>query len=423
MRAELESYFDRLWPICRSITGDGLRASLKILSELMPLEMTEVPTGTRCFDWEIPREWNIQEAWIETPSGERIADFSVNNLHVWNYSSPVDQRLSLSELKSHVRTLSEQPDAIPYVTTYYKEQWGFCMTHRQWEELPDGEYRVFIDSSLEDGSLTYGQAYLPGESKEEVLFSTYLCHPSMANNELSGPLVAAFLYRELAKLPSRRYSYRFLLAPETIGVIAFLDAHGEHLRQHLHAGYVLTCCGDKAPLTYKMSKRENSDADRVVKNLMAHQQSGGEVIPFAVGGSDERQYCSPGFNLPVGSIIRSRYQTYPEYHTSLDNKEFISFPHLEETVYFCLDVALGLELNQKYTNRIPNCEPQLGKRGLYPDSVNPDDARDQLHRLLHLLTWADGQHDLVSIAEKRGESFLLYQEALAACIDKGLIEG
>lgn len=420
MQQELERYFDRLWPICRSITGNGLRESLAILSEVLPLELTEVPTGTTCFDWEVPREWNIRAAWIETPDGRRVADFAVNNLHVWNYSSPVDKRLSKHDLQAHVRTLKDMPDAIPYVTTYYKEQWGFCMKQTTWDRLPEGEYRVFIDSSLEPGSLTYGQAYLEGESKQEILFSTYLCHPSMANNELSGPLVAAFLYQELAKLPKRKYSYRFLFAPETVGVIAFLHQHGQHLKQHLHAGYVLTCCGDSQPITYKMSKHEDSDADRVAKQLLKHSSAGDTVIPFAVGGSDERQYCSPGFNLPVGSIIRSRYQTYPEYHTSLDNKDFISFRHMEETVHFCRDLCLGHELNQHYVNTVAHCEPQLGKRGLYPDAVNPDDARDKVHRLLHLLTWADGSHDLVSIAEKRGESLLEYQDAVSACIEKGL---
>lgn len=421
MQTQLEAYFDRLWPICRSITGDGLRESLGILSEIAPMQLTEVPTGTRCFDWEVPKEWSIRDAYILTPDGQKVADFQVNNLHVFNYSAPVDQEVSYQELAGHVRTLPNQPTAVPYVTTYYREQWGFCLDHNTWASLPqEGTYRVVVDSELKDGSLTYGQAVIEGESHEEVLISTYLCHPSMANNELSGPLVAAFLYQQLAAGPKPHYTYRFLWAPETVGVIAFLSKWGEHLREHLHAGYVLTCCGDRAPLTFKMSKHETSAADQVVKHLLAQSGQAHHVIPFAVGGSDERQYCSPGFNLPVGSIIRSRYQTYPEYHTSLDNKAFISFPHLEETVLFMGDVCQALDLNQHYVNRIPHCEPQLGKRGLYPDAVNPDDNRTQLHRLLHLLTWADGEHDLLAIADKRGESLLDYRDAVRACQDKEL---
>lgn len=422
MQADIEAYFDRLWPICRSITGNGLRESFRILSEVMPMELTEVPTGTACFDWEVPKEWNIREAWIETPDGRRVADFNTNNLHVINYATPVDAEVSYETLRQHVRTLPALPDAVPYVTSYYKEQWGFCMAQREWDALPqEGTYRVYIDSDLQPGSLTYGQAVLPGASDEEVFFSSYLCHPSMANNELSGPLALAFLYRSLAALPNRRYTYRFLIAPETIGVIAFLSKWGDHLKTKLRAGYVLTCCGDRAPITYKMSKHEVCETDRVAKNLLAHHTEGHSVIPFAVGGSDERQYCSPGFNLPVGSIIRSRYQTYPEYHTSLDNKDFISFPHLEETVKLCVDLCRMLELNERYTNRIAHCEPQLGKRGLYPSAVNPDDQRDKLHRLLHLLSWADGTRDLEEIAARRGESILDFEEAVNDCRAHGLI--
>lgn len=421
MEQQLESYFDRLWPLCRSITGQGLRESLNILSEIAPMELTEVPTGSRCFDWEVPREWAIRDAYILTPDGSKVADFKVNNLHVFNYSSPIDKELTYDELSRHVRTLPGQPTAIPYVTTYYREQWGFCLEHDTWESLPkEGTYRVVVDAELFDGSLTYGQAVIQGESDQEVLFSTYLCHPSMANNELSGPLVAAFLYQQLAKGPKPFYTYRFLFAPETVGVVAFLSQWGEHLKTHLHAGYVLTCCGDRGPLTFKMSKHETSVADRVAKHLLDRGGREHSVIPFAVGGSDERQFCSPGFNLPVGSIIRSRYQVYPEYHTSLDNKDFISFPHLKETVEFCAEICTALELNQSYVNRIPHCEPQLGKRGLYPHAVNPDTARKKVHQLLHLLTWADGEHDLLAIAEKRGESLLEYAPHVQACKDKDL---
>jgi aminopeptidase-like protein len=422
MKASLETYFDRLWPICRSITGNGLRESLRILQELLPLEIHEVPTGTQVFDWQVPEEWAIREAWIETPDGQRICDFKSNNLHVLNYSTAVDDLVDYDTLKSHVRTLPDLPDAIPYVTSYYARKWGFCMSHNEWQSLPrEGLYHVKIDASLEPGSMSYGEAFLPGTSEEEVLFSTYLCHPSMANNELSGPLALAHLYQEISKIPQRKFGYRFVVVPETIGAIAFLSARGAHLKEKLAAGYVLTCCGDSGPLTYKRSKRKTTLADRVAEHVLKHQREDYSVVNFAVGGSDERQYCSPGFNLPVGSLMRTSYQAYPEYHTSLDNKDFIDFNALERTVARYTDIARLLELNEKYENAVQFCEPQLGKRGLYPDSVNPDDARDELHKLLHFLSYADGKTDLIEIADERGISALDLGHIIDKCRRVGLI--
>ncbi len=419
---ELEHYFDRLWPICRSLTGPGVRETLDILSELVPMERHRVATGTEVFDWTVPQEWSIRNAYILTPNGEKVADFNVNNLHVWSYSEPVDLELSYAALLPHLRTLPEQPEAIPYVTTYYKRTWGFCLDHNTFERLPkEGTYRVVIESTLEDGHLDYGEVVLQGASDREVLFSTYICHPSMANNELSGPLVQAFLYRLIAGMPNRKYTYRFVFAPETIGIIAYLERIGEHLRAQLDAGYVITCCGDRGDFTYKQSKNPTSLADRVAVHVLKYSGKSHRVIPFAVGGSDERQYCSPGFNLPVGSLMRTPYQQYAEYHTSLDDKDFISFAHLAETVSTYFDFVQVLELNDRYVNRLPYGEPQLGKRGLYPSSVNPDDNREELHNLLHFLSYADGKRDLIEIAELRERSALQFNNAVKSSRRAGLL--
>jgi len=420
--AEIEQYFDRLWPICRSITGKGLRESFKILQEIIPLQLTEVPTGTRCFDWEIPKEWNINDAYIITPDGRKICDFKEHNLHILNYSIPFEGYVSFDELDKHLYSLPELPDAIPYVTSYYKEKWGFCIPHNLRMQLPhSGRYYVKIDSTLSNGSLTYGDLILKGETDKEVLFSSYLCHPSMANNELSGPLCMAFLYQKLANLPKRKYTYRFVLAPETIGIIAYLAKNGFYMKEKTVAGYVMTCCGDNAPFVYKMSKHQKSLADRVAAHVLKHQAIPYKIISFAVGGSDERQYCSPGFNMPVGSLTRSMYQQYKEYHTSLDNKDFISFTAMEQTINTYFEFVRAIELNDYYKTTIPYCEPQLGKRGLYPDSVLANADRQYIHRLMHLLSFSDGDHDLIEIAELRGECIFEYESILEKCQKNELI--
>ena len=308
---EIEQYFDRLWPICRSISGNGLRASFQILQELIPLKLHEYPTGQQVFDWEIPKEWNIEDAYIITPDGNKICDFKQNNLHIVNYSIPFEGELTWDELNKHFFTLEAQPDAIPYITSYYKETWGFCIAWNEWQSLPkEGLYKVVIKSKLEPGAITVGSLVLPGETQQEILLSTYLCHPSMANNELSGPLCMAFLYRALAAIPNRRFTYRFVVAPETIGVIAYLSDHGEHMKKNTVGGYVMTCCGDDAPFVFKQSKNPNGFLEKCTAHALHLSQVEHSTIPFAVGGSDERQYCSPGFNLPVGSITRSMYHRY-----------------------------------------------------------------------------------------------------------------
>ncbi|MDG1158211.1 MAG: DUF4910 domain-containing protein [Flavobacteriales bacterium] len=417
----VESYFDQLWPICRSLTGEGVRESLALLEKEMDLKHTSIPSGTEVFDWTIPKEWAIRDAYIICPNGDKIAHFKQNNLHVLNYSAPINQEMSLSELKAHIYTLASQPDVIPYVTSYYKEKWGFCMSHNDFLALEEGTYKVVIDSELFDGVLNYAEATLPGSSGKEILYSTYICHPSMANNELSGPLAALMLYRRLKQLPNRKYTYRFLFAPETIGVIAYLAKEGAALKEKLEAGYVLTCCGDRGIPTYKSSKRNAALVDEMALHVLEHKADDYKSIPFSVGGSDERQYCSPGFNLPVGSLMRTPYQQFKEYHTSADNKDFISFEHLLQTVDLYEAIAHGLELNDLYFNAVQFCEPQLGKRGLYPDSVTAEDPREEIHRLLHFLSFADGETSLLEIAKLRGDCILEYKSTVSKCKTAGLV--
>ncbi len=419
--AKLEHYFDRLWPICRSLTGDGVRESLAILGEEMDLKTSAIKSGEQVFDWTVPKEWRIRDAYIVCPDGRKIAQFKENNLHVLNYSTPVDRMVSLEELKDHLYSLPSMPKAIPYVTSYYKEKWGFCISHEELERLGEGDYRVFIDSELFDGELNYAEAVLEGESGKEILFSTYICHPSMANNELSGPLATLMLYRRLQAVKNRKFTYRFLFAPETIGVIAYLAREGQGLKANLEAGYVLTCCGDRGIPTYKRSKKETHLVDEMAIHTLKHLSDEFNTIPFSVGGSDERQYCSPGFNLPVGSLMRTPYQQFKEYHTSFDNKDFISFGHLLETVDFYTKIAQGFELNDCYLNAVQYCEPQLGKRGLYPDSITSEDPRTELHRLLHFLSFSDGRTSLLKIAELRNDHILDYVDIVNRCKNAGLV--
>ncbi len=420
---EMERYFDRLWPICRSISGNGLRSSFEILQEIIPLELIEYPTGKEVFDWTIPNEWNITDAYIITPEGEKICDFKSNNLHIVNYSIPFEGEVEWEELATRFFTIENQPNAIPYITSYYKENWGFCIDFNTLKRLPKvGKYKVVIKSELKPGSVTVGHCVLPGKSSEEIVLSTYLCHPSMANNELSGPLCMAYLYKQLAAIPDRKYTYRFIMAPETIGVIAYLSDYGQHMKKMTKAGYIMTCCGDDAPFVFKQSKHEVSEVEKSTAHFFKHADIPFSIIPFSVGGSDERQYCSPGFNLPMGSITRSMYHRYKEYHTSLDNKDFISFQAMSNTVQAYLSCCLIME-----NNCIPNClvpygEPRMSKRNLLPSSIEPNDKRRQdIDRMFHLISWSDGQRDLIEIAEKRNESILYYLPILDKLIEEKLI--
>jgi len=423
MEKQLEKYFDALWPICRSITGNGLRESFKILQEIIPFELIEVPTGTQVLDWKIPKEWNIKDAYMITPEGKKICDFKVNNLHLINYSMPVNKSISWEELLPFLHTLPAKPDAIPYLTTYYKETWGFCLTHKEFEQLPHaGTYQIVIDSTLEDGALTYGQCILKGNSEEEILFSSYLCHPSMANNELSGPLALAFLYQELSKIEHRKYTYRFVLAPETIGIIAFLAAYGQKLKSTIKAGYVLTCCGDSGKITYQLSKRADTIADGMMQHFLQTKYIHSNVRDFRVGGSDERQYCSPGFNFPVGTIMRTPYKIYPEYHTSLDNKSVMDFKALKEIIDLLVDVSKGMEMNMAIEPGHLYGEPMLGKRNLYPDKGGAGIMSEDLMFLLSMITMSEMQHSPLEIANRLEANILDLEKALQIALREGLVK-
>lgn len=419
---DIELYFDKLWPICRSITGNGLRDSFKILSDIIPLKLTEVSTGESVFDWIVPKEWNIRDAYIITPDGKKIANFRVNNLHVVNYSIPIDKEVMFDELKNHIYTLNRLPDAIPYITSYYKEKWGFCLSKNEFDKLPkEGKYKVVIDSDLKDGSLTYGEYILRGETSEEILFSTYLCHPSMANNELSGPLTISFLYQLIKSLPNRKYTYRFVIAPETIGTIAFLSKNKSDIITNVKAGYVLTCCGTNTPYTYKKSRRENSLADTIALHILKHSKSEYNVLDFDPLGSDERQYCSPGFNLPVGSLMRAKYHDYIEYHTSLDNKSLISFDALMSTIQMYFSFVQALELNHCYKNTIQFCEPNMGKRELYEDLSGALIMPDKLSTRMRLINFMDGENSLLDFCEKYHLNILELKNEIQLLIQKGVL--
>ena len=422
MHKEIEKYFDRLFPINRSLTGDGNRESLKILSEIIDLQLSEVPSGTPCFDWIVPSEWNVREAWIKNSAGETIVDFKNLNLHLLGYSMPFHGKMTLPELDAHLFSLPDMPEAVPYLTSYYKERWGFCMKHNQRKNLKEDLYEVMIDSELNpNGSMTYGEAFIKGETDEEVLFSTYICHPSLANNELSGPLVTSFIYK-LLKDKKLHYSYRFLFLPETIGAIYYLSEYGKQLKERLIAGFVVTTIGDRGSFTYKRSRMNDSLPDRVVEMVLNQTEKEFTIEDFFPNGSDERQYCSPGFNLPVGSLMRTRYGKYKEYHTSDDNKSFISFEAMQKSVEKYIEIVDVIEKNRFYTNQFPFCEPQLGKRGLYPTLGSQKEVQDYVEATLWLLNLSDGTNDLISISNRSKINFNLLAQVADELLIKGLIK-
>jgi aminopeptidase-like protein len=415
---EMYQLIIELYPICRSITGNGFRKSLRLLKKHIPLEIHEVPTGTQVFDWTVPKEWNIRDAYIKNVRGERVVDFQKSNLHVVNYSIPVKKKISLAALREHLFTLPEHPDWIPYRTSYYKENWGFCLSHQQSLALMDAEYEVCIDSSLEPGHLTYGEYYLPGESSEEVLFSCHSCHPSLCNDNLSGMTLAALLARALSPL-SLRYSYRFLFIPGTIGSIAWLCLNEGQVARIKH-GLVLANVGDAGRSTYKKSRRGDAEIDRAVIHVLQHSGEDYEVIEFSPYGYDERQFCSPGFDLPVGNLMRTPHGRFPEYHTSADNLDFVQPPYLANSFAKCLAVLTVLENNLTYLNQNPKCEPQLGKRGLYRMMGGPEGESDEL-AMLWVLNLSDGSHSLLDIATRSGYPFATIKKAADLLLEHSLL--
>lgn len=415
---ELHRFAAELYPICRSITGDGIRRTLALIANRIPLQTAEVPTGTRVFDWTVPKEWNIRDAYIKAPGGKRVVDFRQCNLHVMNYSSPVHATMPLSELRPHLFTIPEQPEWIPYRTSYYQEGWGFCLSHNQMLALEDGEYEVCVDSTLESGSLTYGECYLPGSSTDEVLISAHACHPSLANDNLSGLTVATFLAQALSER-EHHYSYRFLFIPGTIGAITWLAQNRESAGRIRH-GLVLTCIGDAGGFHYKKSRRGNAEIDRVAAHILRQQSEPSEILEFSPYGYDERQYCSPGFNLPVGCLMRSVWGSFPEYHTSADNLAFIQPLQLAGSLRVCAAISDVLEDNRRYRNQSPYCEPQLGRRNLYR-STGGEAPGLEISARLWVLNLSDGEHSLLDIAERSNIPFSAIRDAAKLLCQSGLL--
>ena len=395
--ADMHQWATDLFPICRSLTGDGVRSTLNYLQELLPaLKIFEVPSGTRAFDWEVPREWVIHDAYIADVDGNRLVDFKTNNLHVVGYSTSVNAVLSRAELDEHLYSLPELPHAIPYVTSYYRETWGFCLTHEQRTYLGDGPFRVLIDSEHKVGSLTYGELIIPGDTSDEILLSTYVCHPSMANNELSGPVVTAALARWILGLEDRHYTYRIVMVPETIGSVVYLSLHLRHLQEHLKAGWVLTCIGDDRAYSYLPSPSGATFADRVSKKVMSKLNHRFDEYSFLDRGSDERQYCSPGVDLPLVSLMRSKYGTYPEYHTSLDDLSLVTPSGLQGGLDMMKAVIDELESSPRWRSTVLG-EPQMGKRGLYPTTSTSTSAHE-VYDMMNVLAFCDGTHDTEELA-------------------------
>ncbi|PWN07819.1 DUF4910 domain-containing protein [Rhodohalobacter mucosus] len=411
-----------MYPICRSITGNGVRETLEIIRSRIPLEVVEIPTGEKVFDWQVPKEWNINEAWIKDSAGRKIVDFADLNLHVMSYSIPVNKKVTLSELKKHLFSLPEQPGLVPHKTSYFSEHWGFCMTHNQLKALEEDTYHVYIDSSLKEGSLTYGELFIEGETREEVLISTHTCHPSLCNDNLSGISIAVHLAEQLLKQYQLRYSYRFLFIPATIGAITWL-AKNEKVVDKIKYGLILSCLGDPGrSMTFKKSRSGEADIDRIVEKALSDTKGPYEIREFEPVGYDERQFCSPGFNLPVGLLMRTPYGEFPEYHTSADNPDFVRPESLADSLSKLEEILYIIEHNDSYLNQNPRCEPFLGKRGLYSLSGGKNKTNIDQEAVLWTLNYSDGEHSLLDISRKSGLSFRNIARAAEALMQIDLLK-
>lgn len=408
-----------LYPICRSITGNGVRQTLRTLQRHIPLQMHEVPSGASVFDWTIPKEWNVRDAYVKNSRGEKIIDFQRSNLHLLNYSDPMQAKMGLTELKEHLYSVPELPNAIPYRTSYYRRTWGFCLPHNQLQALQEDEYEVYIDSSLSDGYLTYGELVLRGATDQEVLISCHCCHPSLCNDNLSGIVLSTWLARWLGQR-ARHYTYRFLFIPGTIGSITWLAMHKEAAHNIKH-GLVVACVGDAGPFTYKQSRCGNAEIDRVVAHVLERSGEPYTIKPFSPYGYDERQYCSPGFNLAVGSLTRTPHGAFAEYHTSADNLDFVQADYLAESFNRYVQVVDLLERNRTYQSLNPYCEPQLGKRGLYSAFGGHKDSKASEMAMLWVLNLSDGEHSLLDIAERANLPFDLVVEVAQALVEAELL--
>jgi len=416
---KIYSLIEKLYPICRSITGNGVRETIKILQEYIPLEIKEIPTGTKVFDWAVPKEWNIKNAYIKNSNGEKIIDFQKSNLHIVSYSIPLNQKMSLQELQPHLHTLPKHPDWIPYLTSYYKENWGFCLSHNQYTKLTDDIYEVVIDSSLTEGSLTYGELFLPGESSEEILFTCYICHPSLCNDNLSGTAILTFLAQELQQ-KKRIKSYRFLFLVETIGAITWLALNQDKI-QHIKAGIVAVDLGDSEPMTYKKTKTDSTLINQIVEQVLSETNKPYTIREFSPLGSDERQFCSPGINLNIGSLMRSHYDVYPQYHTSADNLSFMDQNALTDSLNIFREITFIIEHNQTFQNSNPHCEPQLGRRGVYSHIGGQKERNIDTKALFWLLNYSDGNHSLLDISCLSKIPFRKINDAAEILLQTGLL--
>jgi len=396
---ELHEFAKQLWPINRSITGEGVRSTLDLIKNYLPeIKIKSVSSGTTVFDWSIPKEWSVNEAYIIAPNGEKICDFSVNNLHLLGYSIAFEGKVSLDELKQHLYTLPKQPDAIPYMTSYYKDRWGFCLSQNQYSKLKEGEYYVKIDTKHFDGVLNYAELIIPGKTKKEVFLSTYICHPSMANNELSGPAVVTFLAKWLSEIGQLNYTYRIIFIPETIGSITYLSLNYKEMKKNIISGFNVSCVGDDRAYSYLPSRNGNTLSDHIAKHILKHTDPNFKSYTWFDRGSDERQYCAPGIDLPIATIMRTKYGEYPEYHTSLDNLENVVTPAGLDGGYWAIRRAIeAIEKNKKYRTTV-FCEPQMGKRGLYP-TLSAKNSAQEVRLMMNLISLCDGQYSLLDIAE------------------------
>jgi aminopeptidase-like protein len=417
---EMYALVERMYPLCRSITGDGVRATLDIVGEYIPLQRHEVPTGTQVLDWTVPQEWNIRDAYVADATGRRVVDFAASSLHVLGYSVPVERTMPLSELRAHLHTLPEHPAWVPYRTSYYRPDWGFCLAQETLDALPDGDYEVRIDSTLADGHLSYAEHVVPGQVSDEVIVSSHVCHPSLANDNLAGIAVATFLARALAE-GTPYYTYRFLFAPGTIGAITWLARNAERVERVRH-GLVLACAGDSGQLTYKRSRRGDAGIDRVMRHVLDASGRPHRVTEFTPYGYDERQFCSPGFDLGVGSLSRTPYAGYPEYHTSADDLGFVSPEAMADTLAVCREAFAVLDRDRAYVNLSPYGEPQLGRRGLYDALGGRSDAKEAQMAMLWVLSLSDGEHGLLDVAERSGLPFETVAAAADALHGAGLIK-
>lgn len=416
---EIYQLIETLYPICRSITGDGFRESMQILKNHIPLELHEVPTGTQVFDWVVPKEWNIRDAYVKNEQGEKIVDFQKSNLHILNYSVPFHGKVKLAELKEHLFSIPDHENWIPYRTSYYKENWGFCITQKVLDSLSDEEYDVFIGSSLEDGHLTYGEYFIEGKLEDEFLISCHSCHPSLCNDNLSGMGVATYLAKYLSQ-QKLRYSYRFLFIPGTIGSITWLSLNEDKASKIKH-GLVIACVGDPGKMHYKKTRRGDVEIDRAVAHVLKHSGDEYEIMDFSPYGYDERQYSSPGFNLPVGNLSRTPHGRFPEYHTSADNLHFVKAESLTDSFSKYVEVINVIENNKKYLNTNPKGEPQLGKRSLYSTFGGRKDTSKYELAMLWILNMSDGQHTLLDIADMSDIVFSIIKDAAKALEEHDLL--